>query len=270
MSATDPAGQSPSPDPDQPEAEETDFGYQRVPRHEKAERVGQVFHSVARRYDIMNDLMSLGSHRLIKRFTVQLSGLRKGQRVLDLAGGTGDFSLLFAPIVGDRGQVVLADINASMLRVGRDRMIDAGAPPNIDVVQADAEQLPFGGGSFDCICIAYGLRNVTDKEAVLRAMLETLRPGGRVLILEFSQPRSSLLGRAYDAWSTLWPAAGRLVTGDADSYRYLVESIRMHPDQETLKRMMEDAGYERCRYHDLLGGICAVHVGFRPYPQETS
>lgn len=240
------------------------FGYREVPVEEKAHHVGQVFHSVARRYDIMNDLMSLGTHRLIKRFTVELSALRPGQRVLDLAGGTGDFSLLFAPIVGDAGAVVLADINESMLRVGRDRVIDRGRARNIHYVLADAERLPFDDATFDCICIAYGLRNVTDKEAALRSMQRALRPGGRALVLEFSKPLNPLLGAAYDLYSKLWPVAGRLVTGDAGSYQYLVESIRMHPDQETLKQMMTDAGFIHCRYHNVMGGICAIHVGFRP------
>lgn len=242
----------------------TDFGYQRVPVHEKAQRVGQVFHSVARRYDAMNDLISLGTHRLIKRYTVEMSGLRPGHQVLDLAGGTGDFSLRFSPLVGREGRVVLGDINESMLRVGRDRLIDRGAAPNIDILQLDAERLPFADASFDCICIAYGLRNVTDKAAALREMRRVLKPGGRTLILEFSRPRNPLLGRAYDAWSQLWPVAGRLVTGDADSYRYLVESIRMHPDQETLLSMMQEAGLEECRYHNVMDGICALHIGFRP------
>lgn len=244
----------------------TDFGFQRVPREEKAARVGQVFRSVAGRYDAMNDLISLGSHRLIKRYTVEMSALRPGQRVLDLAGGTGDFSLRFAPLVGSEGHVVLGDINDAMLRVGRDRLIDGGAPPNIDVLQLNAEHLPFNDDSFDCICIAYGLRNVTDKSAALREMLRILKPGGRALVLEFSKARNPLLGRAYQAWQSLWPAAGRLVTGDGDSYRYLVESIRMHPDQDTLLAMMEEAGFREARYHDIMDGICALHVGFKPQP----
>ncbi|MDT8397561.1 MAG: class I SAM-dependent methyltransferase [Pseudomonadales bacterium] len=239
------------------------FGYRQVPVAEKARYVGEVFHSVARKYDLMNDLMSLGSHRLIKRYTVELSGLRPGQRVLDLAGGTGDFSLLFSPIVGPEGSVVLADINESMVRVGRDRIIDKGSDGNIHFTLANAEQLPFADASFDCICIAYGLRNVTDKDAALRSMLRVTRPGGRVLILEFSKPRNPLVGKAYDAWSALWPVAGKLVTGDSDSYRYLVESIRMHPDQESLKTMMESAGFVNCRYHDVMGGICAIHAGYK-------
>lgn len=243
--------------------ETTHFGYETVPKGEKAERVGKVFHSVAKRYDLMNDLISMGSHRLIKQFTVELSGVRRGQQVLDLAGGTGDFSMKFAKLVGDEGHVVLADINASMLDVGRDRLLDKGISGNVNISQVNAECLPFADSSFDCICIAYGLRNVTDKDQALRSMYRVLKPGGRVLVLEFSKPVNPLLGKAYDAWSTLWPVAGKAVTGDADSYRYLVESIRMHPDQKTLQEMMEDAGFADCRYHNLIGGISAIHVGFK-------
>lgn len=241
----------------------THFGYEQVPVEDKVRRVGQVFHSVASKYDVMNDLMSLGTHRLIKRFTVELSGIRPGQRVLDLAGGTGDFTIRFSSLVGANGQVVLADINASMLQVGRDRLIDKGITQNVSYAQVNAECLPFADNSFDCICIAYGLRNVTDKDAALRSMYATLKPGGRALVLEFSKPRHELLGKAYDGYSTLWPIVGKLVTGDADSYRYLVESIRMHPDQETLKGMMENAGFSDCRYHDVMGGICAIHIGYK-------
>ena len=252
----------------QPEAT-THFGYQTVRVEEKAGRVGQVFHSVANRYDAMNDLISLGTHRLIKRFTVELSGARPGQRILDLAGGTGDFSIQFSPIVGPHGHVVLADINASMLAVGRDRLIDKGVTGNVSIAQANAEALPFPDDSFDCICIAYGLRNVTDKAAALRSMYRTLKPGGRVLVLEFSKPVNPVLSKAYDAWSALWPTAGKVVTGDADSYRYLVESIRMHPDQDTLKQMMLDAGFDECRYHNLIGGISAIHVGHKHAHGDT-
>jgi len=241
----------------------THFGYQQVPVTEKTQRVGQVFHSVARRYDTMNDMISLGTHRLIKRFTIELSGVRPGHRVLDLAGGTGDFSLRFSPLVGPEGMVVLADINESMLRVGRDRIIDQGGGENISIAQVNAEKLPFADGSFDCVCIAYGLRNVTDKNAALRSMLQSLKPGGRALVLEFSRPRNPLLGRAYDAWSSLWPKAGKLVTGDSASYQYLVESIRMHPDQDTLLEMMESSGFVDCKYHNIMDGICAVHIGYR-------
>ena len=241
----------------------THFGYREVPVGEKAGLVGQVFHSVAQKYDLMNDVMSLGTHRLIKRFTVELSALRPGMTVLDLAGGTGDFSLLFAPIVGSAGHVVLADINESMVRVGRDRIIDKGKTGNISYTLANAENLPFRENSFDCICIAYGLRNVTNKEAALASMFAMTKPGGRVLVLEFSKPVNPALGKAYDAWSALWPKAGQLITGDGDSYRYLVESIRMHPDQETLKQMMGDAGFTGCEYHNVMGGICAIHIGHK-------
>ena len=246
----------------------THFGYETVPVAEKAQRVGQVFHSVASKYDVMNDLMSLGTHRLVKRFTVELSGVRAGQRVLDLAGGTGDFAIRFSSLVGPTGEVVLADINASMLRVGRDRLIDKGISQNVRYTQLNAEQLPFAPDTFDCICIAYGLRNVTDKDAALRSMFSVLKPGGRALVLEFSKPRNDLVSKVYDGYSALWPIVGKLVTGDADSYRYLVESIRMHPDQETLKSMMENAGFSDCRFHDVMGGVCAIHVGFKPLTKD--
>ncbi|MDR0779287.1 MAG: class I SAM-dependent methyltransferase [Pseudomonadales bacterium] len=249
-----------------PDNATTHFGYRQVPVDEKATLVGGVFHSVARKYDLMNDVVSLGTHRLIKRFTLELSAVRPGQRVLDLAGGTGDFSLLFAPRLGQSGQVVLADINESMLRVGRDRLIDAGSPGNISYSLANAEALPFADQCFDCICIAYGLRNVTDKDAALRSMYRTCKVGGRLLILEFSTPRSPLLSKAYDLYSKLWPLAGKMVLNDAASYQYLVESIRMHPDQETLKHMVLAAGFQRCEYHDVMGGICAIHIGYRDTP----
>lgn len=241
----------------------THFGYEQVPVAEKEQRVGQVFKSVAARYDIMNDVMSLGSHRLIKRFTIELSALRKGHKVLDLAGGTGDFSIRFSPIVGEEGQVVLADINEAMLRVGRDRIIDKGLSGNVNFTQLNAEHLPFADDTFDCICIAYGLRNVTNKDAALASMQRVLKPGGRVMILEFSKPTNEFLGKAYDAYSNLWPVAGKLITGDSDSYRYLVESIRMHPDQDTLLQMMETAGLVNCKYHNVMSGICAIHIGFK-------
>ena len=222
-----------------------------------------MFRSVANRYDIMNDVMSLGTHRLIKRFTIELSSLRPGHKVLDLAGGTGDFSLRFSTIVGESGQVVLADINDAMLDVGRDRIIDEGKIHNVQFAQVNAEALPFADNSFDCVCIAYGLRNVTNKDAALASMERVLKPGGRVLILEFSKPKNQLVEKAYDAFSSLWPAAGKAITGDADSYRYLVESIRMHPDQETLLEMMQSAGLVNCKYHNVMNGICAIHLGFK-------
>lgn len=241
----------------------THFGYRTVPKADKSKYVGEVFHSVAKKYDIMNDVISLGTHRLLKRFTLELTALRRGQTVLDLAGGTGDFSLKFAPIVGDDGTVVLADINESMLRVGRDRIIDSGNPGNIRYSIADAEKLPFPDDTFDCIVIAYGLRNVTDKDAALRSMYRVTKPGGRVLVLEFSKPTNPLVGKAYDLYSKFWPIAGKAIVNDADSYQYLVESIRMHPDQETLKGMMQAAGFERCTYHNLINGVSAVHIGYK-------
>jgi demethylmenaquinone methyltransferase/2-methoxy-6-polyprenyl-1,4-benzoquinol methylase len=247
---------------DKPQAT-THFGYREVPVNEKARLVGGVFHSVAQKYDLMNDVVSLGTHRLIKRMILELCAIRPGQRVLDLAGGTGDFSLMFAPLRGPEGEVVLADINASMLQVGRDRILDAGMPGNIRYCLANAECLPFASDNFDCIIIAYGLRNVTDKDAALRSMFRTCNPGGRTLVLEFSRPRNVLLGKAYDVYSKFWPIAGKAVMGDAESYQYLVESIRMHPDQETLKDMMEAAGFARCHYHDVMGGICAIHIGYK-------
>ena len=242
----------------------THFGYEEVPWDEKQERVGSVFRSVATRYDIMNDLMSLGSHRLIKRFTIQLSGLRPGQRILDLAGGTGDFSLQFSNLVGKSGQVVLADINDSMLKVGRDRIINSGKSSNVHVAQVNAENLPFADNTFDCVCIAYGLRNVTNKDLAIESMKKVLKPGGRLVILEFSKPKNKLLQKTYDKFSSIWPLAGKIITGDSDSYRYLVESIKMHPDQETLLKMLSDAGLLNCRYHNVMNGICAIHIGFRP------
>jgi demethylmenaquinone methyltransferase/2-methoxy-6-polyprenyl-1,4-benzoquinol methylase len=246
------------------EDNKTHFGYREVDRDEKAGLVAGVFDSVATRYDVMNDLMSAGVHRLWKRFTIELSGVRRGQRVLDIAGGTGDLAAKFAPLVGSDGEVVLADINASMLRVGRDRLIDRGVPGNIYYVQADAQYLPFPDDYFDCITIAFGLRNVTDKDLALRSMLRILKPGGRLLVLEFSKPQNPLLSRAYDAYSFgVIPFMGRLVTGDSESYQYLAESIRVHPDQETLRQMMEDAGFSRCDFHNMTGGVVAVHRGIK-------
>ena len=251
----------------------THFGDEEVPLAEKQQRVAAVFRSVAGRYDVMNDIMSLGSHRLIKRFAVQLSAVRRGHTVLDLAGGTGDLSVRFARLVGDQGQVVLADINPEMLNRGRERLINRGLMGRnrpIIAAQVNAEQMPFPDDTFDCICIAYGLRNVTDKEAALAAIRAALKPGGRVVILEFSQPRHPLLGKAFNTWSALWPAAGRAVTGDSDSYRYLIESIRKHPDQDTLLTMMNDAGLTDCRCHDVMGGISAIHIGFKPATPDAT
>ena len=242
----------------------TDFGYQQIPITEKTKRVADIFHSVAGKYDLMNDLMSLGIHRLWKRFAVELSGVRHGQAVLDLAGGTGDLTKRFAEHVGRDGRVVLADINDSMIMVGRRRLIDEGIVGNIDYVQANAEYLPFADNSFDCVMIAFGLRNVTDKNAALQSILRVLKPGGRLLILEFSKPTWPGLKPLYDAYSfSVLPRLGKLIANDADSYRYLAESIRKHPDQTTLKSMMEQVGFERCDYHNLSGGIVALHRGYK-------
>jgi demethylmenaquinone methyltransferase/2-methoxy-6-polyprenyl-1,4-benzoquinol methylase len=242
----------------------THFGYQSVPEDEKAGLVRGVFDSVASRYDLMNDLMSLGIHRLWKRFAIELAGVRRGQRVLDLASGTGDLAARFSGLVGPDGYVVMTDINAAMLGRGRDRMVDAGHVGNVGYAQVDAEALPFPDNTFDCITIAFGLRNVTRKEQALASMHRALKPGGRVLVLEFSKPVNRPLEKLYDLYSfSVLPAMGRLVARDAESYRYLAESIRMHPDQETLKGMMEDAGFERCDVHNLTGGVVAVHRGYK-------
>jgi demethylmenaquinone methyltransferase/2-methoxy-6-polyprenyl-1,4-benzoquinol methylase len=242
----------------------THFGYREVDKDEKAGLVAGVFDSVASRYDLMNDLMSGGIHRLWKRFTIELSGVRPGHSVLDIAGGTGDLAAKFSRIVGETGRVILADINYAMLAVGRDKLLDHGLSENLEFVQADAQCLPFPDDSFDCITIAFGLRNVTDKDLALRAMLRVLKPGGRLLVLEFSKPKNPLLSKAYDAYSfSVLPIMGRLVAGDSDSYRYLAESIRVHPDQETLKAMMEDAGFARVEYHDMTGGVVALHRGVK-------
>ncbi len=243
----------------------THFGYQNVPQSQKAHKVAEVFHSVAAKYDLMNDLMSAGVHRLWKRFTIELSGVRPGNRVLDIAGGTGDLTKQFSRLVGASGEVVLADINASMLKVGRDRLLDLGVAGNVKFVQADAEKLPFPDNHFDVVTIAFGLRNVTRKEDALRSMLRVLKPGGRLLVLEFSKPSNALLSKAYDTYSfSLLPMMGKLITNDSESYRYLAESIRMHPDQETLKGMLADAGFERVSYHNMTGGIVALHRGIKP------
>jgi demethylmenaquinone methyltransferase/2-methoxy-6-polyprenyl-1,4-benzoquinol methylase len=245
--------------------ETTHFGYREVDKEEKASLVADVFHSVASRYDLMNDLMSGGIHRIWKRFTIELSGVRKGNAVLDIAGGTGDLAVRFSQLVGSEGLVVLADINDSMLQVGRDKLLDRGIQGNIEYVQADAQHLPFPDNSFDCITIAFGLRNVTDMSLALRSMLRVLKPGGRLLVLEFSKPRNSLLSKAYDNYSFhVLPVMGRLIANDGNSYQYLAESIRKHPDQDTLRDMMEDAGFCQCGYHNMTGGIVALHRGLKP------
>ncbi len=239
----------------------TDFGFQKVPEDEKARKVAGVFSSVAQRYDIMNDLMSGGMHRLWKRFAVQMSAVRQGSRVLDIAGGTGDLAALFAPRVGDTGEVWLTDINRDMLARGRDRLIDAGRV--VPVLQCDAERLPLPDGYFDCAIVGFGLRNMTHKDKALAEMLRVVRAGGRVLVLEFSRVWQPLQP-AYDAYSfRLLPLLGKLVTGDAHSYRYLVESIRRHPDQQELKLLMEQAGCARVEYYNLAAGVVALHVGYK-------
>ena len=243
-------------------AESTHFGYKTVPVDDKAELVKGVFDSVASRYDIMNDLMSGGLHRLWKRHTIDQAGVRKGHVVLDLAGGTGDLAKEFAHRVGTSGHVVLADINAAMLIQGRRRMVDGGVAGNLSIAQVDAQNLPFDDGTFDCIAVAFGLRNVTDKSAALHSMHRVLKPGGKLLILEFSQPAEAIRP-AYDFYSfKVLPILGKLIVRDEDSYQYLAESIRMHPDQETLLAMMQAAGLERCRYQNLAGGIVALHTGY--------
>lgn len=240
-----------------------DFGFEQVAREDKARRVRGVFDSVAGKYDLMNDLMSGGLHRLWKQFTLSLTGLRPGQRALDVAGGTGDLSIGMARQVGSTGLVILSDINAAMLERGRERLVDAGMAGNIGYTLANAERLPFADGQFDCVTIGFGLRNVTDKPAALASMFRVLRPGGQLLILEFSHPTAPGLGPLYDAYSfRILPLLGRMVANDADSYRYLAESIRMHPDQEALLAMMRAAGFEATRYHNLAGGIVAVHRGY--------
>jgi demethylmenaquinone methyltransferase/2-methoxy-6-polyprenyl-1,4-benzoquinol methylase len=243
--------------------ETTHFGYETVARRDKAQRVRGVFDSVAGQYDLMNDMMSGGLHRLWKKFTLEQAMVRRGQAVLDLAGGTGDLACAFARQVGSAGQVVLADINASMLQEGRRRLVDSGAAGNVSIAQVDAENLPFAASSFDCITIAFGLRNVTNKEAALASMLRVLKPGGKAMILEFSRP-SETIKPAYDLYSfKVLPLLGNLIAKDASSYQYLAESIRMHPDQEALLGMLKNAGFERCRYHNLAAGIVALHVGYR-------
>ncbi|XSG84279.1 MAG: bifunctional demethylmenaquinone methyltransferase/2-methoxy-6-polyprenyl-1,4-benzoquinol methylase UbiE [Methylohalobius sp. ZOD2] len=242
----------------------THFGFRQVPFGEKSKLVRGVFDSVADSYDLMNDLMSFGVHRLWKHLTIHLSNVRYGERVLDLAGGTGDLTRLFRPRVGDGGEVILADINAAMLRRGRDRLTDEGLIRGVRYVQVDAQYLPFADETFDCVTIGFGLRNVTDKNKALQAMYRVLKPGGRLLILEFSKPKGELFGKFYDFYSfKMLPLMGKLVAGDADSYRYLAESIRVHPDQDTLKGMMAAVGFDRIEYFNLTQGVVAIHRGYK-------
>jgi demethylmenaquinone methyltransferase/2-methoxy-6-polyprenyl-1,4-benzoquinol methylase len=242
----------------------THFGFETVNTEEKADKVAEVFRSVAPRYDLMNDLMSAGLHRYWKRFTVDAARLQPGHIVIDLAAGTGDLSKAFAPLVGSTGKVIMSDINEAMLNVGRERLIDAGILGNIEYVLANAEQLPFESNYADRITIAFGLRNVTDKLAALKAMYRCLKPGGKVLILEFSHPTTAWLSKLYDLYSfNIIPKLGELITKDKASYQYLVESIRMHPKQDELKSLMEEAGFEDASYTNLTGGIVALHQGWK-------
>lgn len=243
----------------------THFGFQTVNAEDKADKVAEVFHSVADKYDLMNDLMSAGIHRLWKRIAIEMSGVRPGHKVLDIAGGTGDLAAKFSRLVGVEGTVVLADINQSMLAVGRDRLIDRGICSNVRFSQADAQYLPFPDNTFDLVTIAFGLRNVTDKDMALRSMMRVLKPGGRLLVLEFSKPTSTVLSKLYDSYSfNVLPRLGNLFAKDADSYQYLAESIRMHPDQQTLQSMMDSAGFANTDFHNMTGGIVALHRGVKP------
>ncbi|BDA59051.1 bifunctional demethylmenaquinone methyltransferase/2-methoxy-6-polyprenyl-1,4-benzoquinol methylase UbiE [Shewanella sp. DNRA4] len=246
------------------ESKNTHFGYKTVEADKKADLVAGVFHSVAAKYDIMNDVMSFGIHRFWKRYTIEVSGARPGMKVLDLAGGTGDLTAKFSHLVGDKGEVVLADINDSMLKVGRTKLRDKGIVNNVSYVQANAEALPFPDNHFDIITIAFGLRNVTDKDAALRSMNRVLKPGGKLLVLEFSKPQHEIMRKVYDLYSfKVLPKMGELITKDAGSYEYLAESIRMHPDQDTLKQMMVNAGFEQVDYTNMTDGIVALHRGYK-------
>lgn len=248
----------------EPKKNTTHFGYKEVPVNEKANLVAEVFRSVAPKYDLMNDLMSFGMHRLWKRFTIAQANLHPGQYVLDVASGTGDLAKALAKVVGRQGKVIMTDINEAMLQVGRERLEDAGVLGNIECIQADAENLPFASQLFDCVTIAFGLRNVTNKISAMKSMHRVLKPGGKLLILEFSRPQSALMNKLYDFYSfNVIPRMGGVITNDRDSYQYLVESIRMHPDQETLKTMMQEAGFEDIEYHNLCDGVVALHKGYK-------
>jgi len=242
----------------------THFGYQEVDEHKKQGLVADVFSSVASKYDLMNDVMSFGIHRIWKRIALNQTGLKKGQTALDLAGGTGDLTYYLARQVGPTGKVVLSDINPDMLERGRQRLIDRGIAGNVEFIEANAEELPFDDNSFHCITIAFGLRNVTHQQKALSEMFRVLKPGGRLLVLEFSKPVIPGLDKAYDFYSfNILPKMGQLIANDAKSYQYLAESIRMHPGQEELKSMMQEAGFERCTFHNMTGGIVALHKGFK-------
>lgn len=249
--------------------ETTHFGLKQVPISEKAAKVAEVFHSVAGNYDVMNDLMSLGTHRIMKQIAVEMTAVSPGDKVMDLAGGTGDLTAKLSRIVGDSGEVVLCDINYSMLTIGRDLLLDKGIMGNVSFLQADAENLPCPDNYFDAITIAFGLRNVTRKETALKSMLRILKPGGRLVVLEFSHPENPLLKTAYNAFSNLWPGVGKLITGDKESYQYLVDSIKVHPKQAELEEMFSNAGFVDCKYHNLLNGIVAIHTGQKKFEQGT-
>jgi demethylmenaquinone methyltransferase/2-methoxy-6-polyprenyl-1,4-benzoquinol methylase len=247
------------------EEQTTDFGFEKVPIEEKARLVGAIFDSLADRYDLTNDVMSFGMHRLWRRFAVKLADIRPGQTVLDLAGGTGDLTSRLAQAVGSKGLVVLAEINDSMMSRAQVRFANGRSPGNVECVLADAEQSPFADNQFDVVTIAFGMRNITRKQAALRSMFRVLRPGGRAVVLEFSHPVVPGFGPLYDFYSFhVMPAIGRLIAGKGGGFQYLAESIRVHPDQDTFMGMMEEAGFERCEYHNLSGGIVAVHKGFKP------
>jgi len=244
--------------------EKTHFGYRQVDAERKENLVAEVFSSVASKYDLMNDVMSFGIHRIWKKITLMHTGLKPGMRALDVAGGTGDLAIAMSKQVGTEGEVIIADINPDMLEQGRQRLLNRGITGNVKFVEANAEKLPFEDNGFDCVTIAFGLRNVTNKDQALASMYRVLKPGGRLLVLEFSRPVVPGLNRVYDLYSfNVMPLMGRLIAGDADSYRYLAESIRMHPPQDELKRMMESAGFERCSYHNMSGGIVALHTGYK-------
>ena len=241
----------------------THFGFYQVPKSKKASLVAGVFHSVANRYDLMNDLMSLGTHRIMKMMSADVTRAREGHVILDLAGGTGDLTLLLSKYVGETGQVCLCDINGRMLREGRDRLLNQGITTNISYVQADGERLPFPAELFNSVIIGFGLRNFTSKETALNAIFECLKPGGRIVILEFSKPQNKLLRSTYNSFTTLWPILGKAITGDEASYRYLVESIQIHPDQAKLSEMIEAAGFNQVTYQNILNGIVAIHEGIK-------
>lgn len=247
--------------------DKTHFGFEQIPVADKARRVAGVFSSVARKYDLMNDLMSLGTHRVMKQMAANATRARRGHVVLDLAGGTGDLARLLADYVGRTGHVCICDINNEMLSEGRDRLLDRGTIGNVTYVQGNGEVLPFPADTFNSVIIGFGLRNFTSIDTALTDLLRVLKPGGRLVILEFSKPQNDLVRNAYSAFQEFWPKVGKAVTGDEDSYRYLVESIEMHPDQETLADMMRDAGFDRVGYENLVNGITAIHTGMKPRPQ---